>query len=150
MKLLVLGALFALAANARACDALIVTGYAYHADRSHGYNDSTWGLGCEWRWRDWRTNVVGFQNSNRDASALYGAAWLPLHMGPVSLGAAVGRASGYPSPWQKVGGFVAEYEGRKHAFDANVIPRVYGMKGVVVWLRWKPLLHEPMTWRTTP
>lgn len=132
--------------DSKACDAYVVTGYAYHGDREHHYRSLTTGAGCELIRGAWRADAVVFLNSFSKPTLLLGGSWLPVKVGPLSVGAAFGDAMfGYRSTHQLAGGFVAEWLGRDFGADAILIPPVDGVKGGVLWLRakilraWEPL-----------
>lgn len=147
MRFLVLAALLT-ASSALGCDAVRFAGLAYHADRSHRFNALTKGVGCEFRSGDWRWGGMIFENSNYHGSNVFAVSYLPLHIGPVHAGIAGGKATGYKNDndhqgLQSVGGFTAELMGREQGAEFTLIPRVFGMKGVVGWFTWK-VLTDPM------
>lgn len=146
LLLLACAVLAAFAHYARGCDALIVTGFAQHADRNHHYRSFTTGAGCEFIRGNWRADAVAFLNSNTHRTLLLGGSWLPLKAGPVSAGISAGDALfGYDRTHQLAGGITVELFGRAFGADATYIPRVDGMKGAVLWIRpkvlrgWEPL-----------
>lgn len=141
----VLIALLLLARVALGCDSVVLTGLAKHGDRSHDYNSTTWGAGCEWGTGKWRSGVVAFENSNRNWTLLPSVSWVPLKAGELSFGVAGGVALfGYASPLLPAGGLVGEWMGKSVGADLTYIPRVNGSKGHVFWLRLKVPLRE---WR---
>ena len=77
---------------------------SYHNEP--GFNTMTPGLGvlCETSYEDVRAGAGFYRNSIDHTSVYVGAAWQPLHLGPVRLGAFAGLITGYQ---HKVDGFAA-------------------------------------------
>lgn len=144
--LLAAALLAAFAHYARGCDALVLSGWAEHADREHHYRSLTTGAGCELIRGNWRADAVAFLNSNTHRTLLLGGSWLPLKAGPFSAGVSAGDALfGYDRTHQLAGGLTVEWLGRSFGADATYIPRVDGMKGAVLWVRAKVLRRwEPL------
>ncbi len=68
---------------------------------------------------------------------LTGLAQSAWQLAVARVGAGLGKATGYKPQLQTVGGLVGELNLRDYAVDANYVPRVFGMKGAVLWLRVK-------------
>lgn len=72
-----------------------------------GFNQRNPGLGVECDARDWAIGAGEYRNSYRRTTVYAIGAWLPLHLGGWSFGAAVGPATGYRIP--VLGGLMARY-----------------------------------------
>jgi hypothetical protein len=99
---------------------------AYHAEA--GYNNNTPGLGvlCD-AGGDWRLAAGTYFNSVRKQSYYAGAAWQPVKIGAVKLGAYGGLATGYkPHAVPFAAGVVSVPLGRAE-FHLIAIPKVTGI-----------------------
>jgi hypothetical protein len=73
-----------------------IASHHFDSGRERGYEQRNWGLGIEQRLHHGIAITAGFyRNSQRTDSIYFGAAWMPLKLGPVSFGMAAELVSGY-------------------------------------------------------
>lgn len=121
------------------CDAqgedlwLSATVKSYHGNRDRGYNENNFGLGFETTiGKDLRA-VGGFYENSYYHTTLYaGAAWLPLHAGPVHGGLLIAGATGYENwPVRPVVLPTIAVEGKTFGANVGIMPSLNRGIGVI-------------------
>jgi hypothetical protein len=104
---------------------------AYHA--SPGYNNDTPGVGllCPVD-GDWRIAAGTYFNSVRKQSAYVGAAWQPVHLGPVKAGVFAGLVTGYQYPVVPFAGLALSVPLGPIEAHLVTIPKVQGISPTTV------------------
>ena len=111
---------------------LTATTVSWHPDRAYaralGLNDVTPGLGIELHLRDdTRLLVTGLRNSYGRQSLVLAAAWQPVKLFGVRVGAAAGAMSGYYYSENRFGPMaaaVASVEGARWGANLVAVPKV--------------------------
>ena len=108
----------------------LTMGFTKHAEDKR-YCEVHPGVFHEWRWRDTRLFLGAHQNSHCEASAVAGAAWLPLKHGRFRAGAVTMMLTGYEKAVLPAAAPAIAYDEKKHGADLIYFP------GVLVHLRWR-------------
>lgn len=131
-----LGLLIGVGLSGRAEDYVIVSGLAKHLDGKQHCNSTTTGLGYEHsQSENWRSQIGFYRNSNCRWSAYAAEAWMPLHLGNLSLGLLGGVVSGYASSILPAGGIVTAYRFKNWKLNLITIPPVGNSSDGVLWLQ---------------
>lgn len=97
--------------------ALVATLTSVHLP-DRGFNQRNPGVGVQCDARNWAVAAGEYKNSFSRTTAYAIGAWLPLHAGSWSFGAAVGPATGYDVPY--MGGLMARYR-PAHGLGLNLL-----------------------------
>ena len=89
------------------CALALVATLASRHFPDRGFNQHNPGAGVQCDARDWAVAAGEYRNSYRRTTAYVMGAWLPVHTGSWSFGAAIGPATGYHLP--VMGGLMARY-----------------------------------------
>lgn len=112
-------------------ETVLTLGFTNHV-KDKRYCEVSPGVFRQWRGEDWRAFLGAQQNSHCEASAVGGAAWLPLHYRRFSAGVFGAGTTGYPERQITPGGGLAvAYDHKKEGVDLIWIPKV------LVHLRWR-------------
>ena len=127
-RLLAIAAFSAIAAtSATAADySVVVHGASHHfTERAQGnWNQSNLGLGLRSEFDKDLAAQVGFYHNSENKGSLYALAdYTPLHLGPVSVGAFAGVATGYAKPAVPVAGAVARLHFGRTVLALRLAPK---------------------------